>query len=82
MSEIVVAQMNTNEYIWTGAGLNEAEARAAMLAAWQRHRDGVVNQHPALAATLPDAPDMERHFRIHYTHYACGAGYRDGERLV
>jgi hypothetical protein len=82
MSEIVVAQMNTNEYIWTGAGLNEAEAREAMLAAWQRHRDGVVGQHPALAATLPVAQEMERHFRIHYTHYACGAGYRDGERLV
>ncbi len=82
MSEIVVAQMNTNDYIWTGAGVDEAQAREALLAAWQRHRDGVVNHQPALAATLPMAQEMERHFRIHYTRYASGAGYRNGERLI
>jgi hypothetical protein len=79
---IVVAQMNTNDYIWQGAGFSEDDARAALLSAWGLHRARVVSLNPALAATLPEPAQMTQHFRITYTAYAAGAGYRDGEQLV
>jgi hypothetical protein len=79
---MVVAQMNTNDYIWQGAGTTQQEAQDALLIAWAQHRDMVVSRNPALAGSLPLAADMPRHFAIHFRTYAAGAGYRDGERLV
>ena len=78
----VVAEMITHDYIWRGAGLNCDEAREALLSAWTRHRNGVVNAQPGLAERLPEAADMPRHFPIRYAEYSRGAGYRDGARLV
>lgn len=79
---LVVAQMNTNDYIWQGAGLSEDHAREALLAAWAMHRARVVGLNPRLADTLPQAERMADHFPIRFTTYISGAGYRDGERLV
>jgi predicted phage-related endonuclease len=81
-AHFVVAQLNTNDYIWQGAGRTEDEAKAALLAAWHLHREQVVRRHPALAATLPEAAQLLSHFRVHYAHYVLGGGYRDGDRLV
>jgi hypothetical protein len=78
---IVVAQMNTHEYIWEGAGADEEQARAAMLNAWQAHRGRVVAQHPALASSLPEAQDMPKHFPVTYRVYQLNAGYRNREQL-
>lgn len=78
----VLAQMNTNDFIWQGAGRTEDEARAALLAAWSQHRNRVVAQFPDLAARLPEAQDMHRHFPTRFTTYTVGGGYRDDDRLV
>ena len=78
----VVAEMITHDYIWRGAGITCDEAREALLTAWTRHRGSVVAQHPQLAPTLPEAPDMPRHFPIRYSEYTRGGGYRDQQRLV
>ena len=78
----VVAEMITHDYIWRGAGVSCDEAREALLTAWTRHRGAVVAQHPQLAPTLPEAPDMPRHFPIRYSEYTRGGGYRDRDRLV
>lgn len=78
----VLAELNTHQYMFHGVGRSEAEARDAVLRAWGRHRAWVLAQQPQLAASLPEPEAMERHFRIHYRHYASGAGYRDGSRLV
>jgi hypothetical protein len=78
----VIAQLNTNDYIWQGAGRSEDEAKTALLAAWAAHRTRVVSQHPALASTLPEAAQMTQHFPVYYSHYVLGGGYRDRDRLV
>lgn len=79
---LVVAEMITHDFIWRGAGRTCDEAREALLQAWSRHRDGVLRVHPQLQPTLPEAAQMPRHFKIRYREYACGAGYRDDDRLV
>lgn len=79
---LVIAEMITNDYIWRGAGATCDEAREALLGAWACHRAAVVARQPALAPTLPEATGMPRHFRIRYSEFARGAGYRDGDRLV
>ncbi|MEY4766376.1 MAG: hypothetical protein RI907_3049 [Pseudomonadota bacterium] len=78
----VVAQLNTNDYIWQGVGHTEEEAKAALLAAWRLHRQQVLGQHPGLAASLPEAEQLPTHFAVSYAHYVRGGGYRDRERLV
>lgn len=78
----VVAQLNTNDYIWQGAGRTEEEAKAALLEAWRMHREQVVRQHPSLASSLPEADQLPSHFAICYARYVLGGGYRDRERLV
>jgi hypothetical protein len=78
----VLAQMNTNDFIWQGCGRTEDEARAALLAAWAHHRSRVVAQFPDLAARLPEAQDMHRHFATRFSTYTVGGGYRDDDRLV
>ncbi|MEY2892258.1 MAG: hypothetical protein RJA98_2166 [Pseudomonadota bacterium] len=78
----VLAEMITHSHIWRGAGHSEADARTALLAAWTLHRHAVVAQHPQLAPTLPEAADLPTHFPIRFMAYACGGGYRDGERVV
>jgi hypothetical protein len=79
---LVVAEMNTHDYIWRGAGATCDEAREALLSAWSRHRADVVARHPGLSPTLPRPSEMPQHFAIRYREYACGAGYRDEDRLV
>lgn len=76
----VIAEMNTHDYIWRGAGRNCDEAREALLRAWHAHRSAVVQQQPALAGSLPEAGQMQQHFRIRYQEFVIGAGYRDGDR--
>jgi len=78
----VIAEMITHDYIWRGAGLNCDEAKEALLTAWTQHRKAVVAQHPQLAPTLPEAPQMPQHFAIRYFEYTRGGGYRDKDRLV
>ena len=78
----VVAQLNTNDYIWQGAGRTEEEAKAALLEAWRLHRQQVLRQHPGLASSLPEAEQLPKHFAVWYSHYVVGGGYRDRERLV
>jgi hypothetical protein len=78
---LVVAQMNTHEYIWEGAGADEAQAREALLNAWAAHRGRVVALHPALATSLPEAAHMPQHFPISYRVYKLDAGYRDGDQV-
>lgn len=78
----VVAEMITHDFIWRGAGCSCDEAREALLQAWATHRAGVLRQFPQLEASLPEAPQMPQHFRIHYREYQRGAGYRDEQRLV
>jgi hypothetical protein len=78
----VIAEMITHDYIWRGAGATCDEAREALLSAWAQHRAQVVSQQPALAPTLPEAGQMQQHFKIRYCEYTRGAGYRDEERLV
>ena len=65
-----------------GAGATCDEAREALLTAWARHRAHVVSQQPALGPTLPEARQMQQHFKIRYREYTRGAGYREDERLV
>jgi len=79
---IVIAEMITHDFIWRGAGATCDEAREALLTAWARHRAHVVSQQPALGPTLPEARQMQQHFKIRYREYTRGAGYRDDERLV
>lgn len=79
---LVIAEMITHDYIWRGAGATCDEAREALLSAWARHRAAVVQQQPALAATLPEAGRMQQHFKIRYSEFTRGAGYRDDKRLV
>ena len=57
------------------------EAREALLAAWTRHRQGVVSSLPAYAERLPEAAQMPSHFKIRYLVFQRGGGYRDLERL-
>ncbi|MEX8518155.1 MAG: hypothetical protein AB3X44_06540 [Leptothrix sp. (in: b-proteobacteria)] len=78
---MVIAEMITHDFIWRGAGANCDEAREALLT-WAKHRAAVVQQQPALAATLPEAGRMQQHFKIRYSEYTRGAGYRDDDRLV
>ena len=78
----VIAQLNTNDFIWQGAGRTEDEAKAALLNAWATHRARVVSQHPAMAKSLPEAQEMTKHFPVYYSHYVLGGGYRDKDRLV
>jgi hypothetical protein len=79
---LVIAEMITHDYIWRGTGATCDAAREALLSAWALHRAQVVSLQPALAPTLPEAGQMQQHFKIRYREYACGAGYRDDERLV
>jgi hypothetical protein len=81
MGAIVLAQMNTHEYIWQGAGADEAQAREALLAAWAHHRARVLAQFPALASSLPEAAAIPKHFPISFQTYKLGAGYRDGKQV-
>ena len=78
----VIAEMITHDYIWRGAGATCDEAREAVLSAWHQHRSSVVSQFPQLAASLPEAAQMPQHFKISYSAYERGAGYRDGTRIV
>lgn len=81
-STLVIAEMITNDYIWHGAGATCDEAREALLTAWARHRAGVLRVHPQLQASLPEAGQMQQHFKIRYREYERGGGYRGEERLV
>lgn len=80
--DFVVAQLNTNDYIWQGAGRTEDEAKAALLQAWRLHRQQVLLLHPGLASSLPEPEQLLSHFKIRYWRYVMGGGYRDGDRLV
>lgn len=77
----VIAEMITHDHIWRGAGVSCDEAREALLAAWTRHRQGVVSALPAYAERLPEAAQMSSHFKIRYLVFQRGGGYRDLERL-
>jgi hypothetical protein len=81
-SRFVVAEMNTHHFMFRGAGCDASDARAALLRAWTRHRDELLARYPERVNAIPDASEMERHFRVHYLEFDLGAGYRDGERLV
>lgn len=78
----VVAEMNTANFIFKGAGSDRTAARAALLRAWAAHRERLLALFPERRAILPEAEAMEKHFPIHYFDFVADAGYRDRERLT
>ncbi len=80
--QFVVAELNTHKYMFKGAGHDRASARAALLAGWTAHRDALLAGFPQLAASIPPAEDLERHFTMVFYEFVAGGGYRDRERLV
>jgi hypothetical protein len=78
----VVAEMNTHHFMFRGAGASKEDARCALLLAWARHRAELLARYPERADSIPEAGQMEEHFRIYYLEFELNAGYRDGERLA
>lgn len=79
---LVIAEMNTHAFMFRGAGATRDSARTALLNAWTRHRTDLLARYPEREPTIPEAQDMEKHFRIIYLEFVLGGGYRDGERLT
>ncbi len=80
--KFVVAEMNTHHFMFRGAGCARESARAALLNAWRAHRTALLARYPERADSIPDAGNIEAHFKIHYLEFEADAGYRDGERVV
>ena len=78
----VIAEMNTHDHQWRGAGHTCDEAREALLSAWTAHRESVLSKLPDYASRLPEAAAMGGHFKITYLVFQRGGGYRDQTRLV
>lgn len=78
----VLAEMNTHNYIFKGVGCDRTAARAALLQAWAAHRTRLLAQYPARTDILPEADQMENHFKIYYQDFEIDAGYRDHDRLI
>ncbi|WP_240342616.1 hypothetical protein [Methylococcus sp. EFPC2] len=78
----VLAEMNTHHFMFRGAGSTREDARSALLCAWTRHRDELLARYPERRDAIPEADQMEDHFKIYYLEFELGAGYRDGDRLL
>ncbi len=78
----VVAEMNTHHFMFRGAGHDRDAARHALLKAWRTHRIALLERYPERDASIPDADNIENHFKIYYLEFETDAGYRDGERVV
>lgn len=78
----VIAEVNTARFMFRGAGRDRAAARAAVLRAWQTHRNVLLSLYPDRTDSIPDETQMEQHFTIYYQEYALDGGYRDGQRLI
>lgn len=77
-----VAEMNTHHFMFRGAGRSREAARLALLNAWRAHRSALLERYPEREESLPDARNIEAHFKIYYLDFEVDAGYRDGERIV
>ncbi|MFA6095004.1 MAG: hypothetical protein WC757_03930 [Candidatus Paceibacterota bacterium] len=74
--------MNTHSFMFRGTGETRDLARNALLRAWTRHRTDLLAQYPERESTIPEAQDMEQHFRIVYLEFELDAGYRDLDRIT
>lgn len=81
-SNFVIAEMNTHNFMFRGAGHDRESARLALLNAWRVHRIALLETYPERRDSIPDEDSIEQHFKIHYLEFAQGGGYRDGDRLV
>ena len=78
----VLAEMNTHHFQFRGAGETREDAKSALLRAWALHRNALLARYPERSDSIPEADQMEAHFRICYLEFEVGAGYRDGDRLL
>ena len=81
-SSFVVAEMNTHHFMFRGAGRDRDAARRALLNAWRTHRSALLQRYPERTDSIPDAANIEVHFKIYYLEFEADAGYRDGERVA
>ena len=81
-SRFVVAEMNTHHFMFRGAGRDRDAARHALLNAWRAHRTALLERYPERTDSIPDAGNIEAHFKIYYLEFEADAGYRDGERVA
>lgn len=82
VSNFIVAEMITHNFIFKGVGRSKPDARVALLQAWTVHRTALLAQFPERTGNIPDAAHMEDHFRIYYLEFDIDAGYRGNDRLV
>lgn len=81
-SSFVVAELNTHQFMFKGVGVDQQSARTALLNAWTAHRNDLLARFPQLADSIPDASQLEVHFKMYFFEFALDAGYRDRDRLV
>jgi hypothetical protein len=79
---LVIAEMNTHAFMFRGAGETRDSARSALLRAWTRHRTELLAQYPERESAIPEAQEMEQHFRIVYLEFILDGGYRDLNRIA
>ena len=80
--KFVVAEMNTHYFMFRGAGRDRDAARRALLNGWRAHRTALLARYPERTDSIPDAGNIEAHFKIYYLEFEADAGYRDGERVA